>query len=169
MRAIVLLSISALFCCGKAPTVELTGKLVMSQQPADWCGFGNKDNIRLDCPFELGLYVVEITGDAGPGNVLKTVCVSMDADPMRTTGNLTDSLNSAMVKIAGVPEGTVRIELAAVEPKAGNGCAYDESVAAASLFGRSAVLTLEGTDLPNRFDISTKCLKPFTPTAMCIP
>ena len=27
---------------------------------------------------------------------------------------------------------------------------------------------ISGTDLPNRYDISTKCLKAFTPTATCI-
>ena len=172
MRATVLLSISALALgvgCGRSQKVELTGKLVMSRVPGDWCGATNPDNIRLDCPFDVGLYVIDASTDAGTGAVLQTVCVSMDADPMRKWGNFTDSLNSAMARLDKIAEGRVRIEVVGVEPKAGNNCDYEASVANASLYGRSNPLELMGSDVPNRYDIATKCLKPFTPTAMCIP
>lgn len=172
MRATVLLSTSVLVLaaasCGKTEKVELTGKLVMSRVPADWCGETNPDNIRLDCPFELGLYVVD-AADGGSGVVKQTVCITMDADPMRKWSNLTDSMNSAMAKLDKIAEGRVRVEVIGVEPKAGNQCNYESSVSNASFYGRSNALELMGTDVPNRFDISTKCLKAFTPTATCIP
>jgi hypothetical protein len=50
--------------------------------------------------------------------VLKTVCVSLEADPDRKWGNLTESLNWAMAKLDKIEQGTVRLELAGVEPKA---------------------------------------------------
>lgn len=170
MRATVLLSISALglLACGKSEKVDLTAKLVMSRVPADWCGALDPDKIRLDCPFDLGLYVVEAT-DGGSGRVLQTVCVAMEADPMRNWGNLTLSLNSAMAKLDKIAEGRVRVELAGVEPKAGNGCEYQASVDNASFYGRSNPIELMGNEIPNRYDVATKCLKAFTPTATCIP
>jgi hypothetical protein len=163
------LTLLALLGCGAPQTVELTGKLVISQLPADWCGSSNPDNIRLDCAFELGLYVVDMSGDGGPGKVLETTCVKLQADPNRKWSNLPEALNTAMARLDRIQQGTVRVELAAVEPPAGNNCAHDDSVARASLYGRSEVLSLMGTDLVKRVDIGTRCLKPFTPTAMCLP
>ncbi len=171
MRATVLLSTSALllFGCGKSVNVELTARLVMSGVPTDWCGAGDKDQIRLDCPFELGLYALDVSNDAGPPVVKKTVCITMDADPNRKWKSLSEALNQTMMAQLGpIQEGLVRIEIAGVEPKAGKKCEYQESVDNASFYGRSDVLPLMGTDLPNRFDIRTKCLKAFTPTAMCM-
>src|SRR5687768_4497502 len=117
MRAIVLLSISAgvLLACGKAQTVELTARLRMSQVPGDWCGSTNPDNIRLDCAFEVGLYVVDASRDAGT-EVLSGTCVKMDRDPMRVWKNFHEDLNSAMAKLERINVGTVRVELAAIEP-----------------------------------------------------
>jgi hypothetical protein len=170
MRATVLLSISASLAlgCGKSETVPLTARLKMSSVPGDWCGFTNPDTIRLDCPFELGFYVLDASQDAG-ASVLKTRCVKMDKDPMRTWANLYQDLNSAMVALDNIQQGVVRVEMVGIEPPQNKMCDYESSVASASLYGKSDAIPLMGTDVPNRYDIATKCVKPFTPTATCIP
>ena len=163
MRATALLfsSLLGLAACGRQQKVELTGKLVMSTLPADWCN-QNKDQIRLDCPFEMGFYVINASSDAGTGFVTKTTCVSFEKDAMRRSGNLAMDLNSVPVKLEGIPEGQFRIEVAIIEPPANNGCEYESSMPAASLTGRSKVIDLTGTDIPNRYDIVMKCIKPFS-------
>jgi hypothetical protein len=163
MRATVLLfsSVLALGACGRQQKVELTGKLVMSTLPADWCG-QNKDQIRLDCPFEMGFYVIDASSDAGPGVVKKTVCASLDKDPMRRSSNLAMDLNSVPVTLDGIMEGQVRVEVAIIEPPANNGCEYESSMANAAMTGKSKVLDLMGTDVPNRYDIVMKCVKTFS-------
>lgn len=171
MRATVLLSISVLLftaACGRSETVELTGQLKISSVPADWCGSSNPDNIRLDCPFELGLYVVDVSSDAG-AFVLKTVCVKMQADPNRKWSNLPEALNQSMARLEKIPQGTVRVEIAGIEPGANDNCNHDSAVMNASFYGKSDSTSLMGTDLVKRVEIRTKCLKAFTPTAMCIP
>lgn len=166
MRATVLLSISlCALSCGKAQNIELTAKLVNPSASKDWCGSGNPDAIRLDCAFDLGLYVVEEESK----KVLQTVCVKMDADPDRKWGNLYQSINGAMAKLTKIEQGTVRIEIVGVEPAAGGTCDYEASVAAASFSGKSNALTLEGDEVTKRFDIITKCIKAFSPSAMCLP
>ncbi|MBK7864563.1 MAG: hypothetical protein IPJ65_39375 [Archangiaceae bacterium] len=169
MRATALLSISlALGACGAAQNVELTGKLVMSRLPADWCGSGNPDTIRLDCAFDLGLWVSQVLDDGGIGQVTKTVCVKLEADPQRTWGTLPEALNQAMVKVDRIPQGRFRLEVAGIEPSNNGGCEHDASVAAASFYGKSEPIELMGTDVVKRIDIASKCLKAFTPTMTCI-
>ena len=169
MRAIALLSISFLLAgCGDAASVMLTGKLTMSRLPADWCGFQNPDSIRMDCPFDLGIYAVESSADGGRGRVLQTVCVSMKADPKRTWATLSESLNQQGVRLDKIPSGIVRVEIAAIEPGKNNRCDYNTAVDSASLYGSSDPLPLTFGLAPNRFDISTKCRKTFSPSETCL-
>src|SRR3954469_25137232 len=146
MRAIALLSISALCACGRVENVSLTARLKMSSLTQNWCGSMNPDAIRMDCPFELGLYVTQ-PSDAGTPRVIQTVCVKVDAQPNRKWSDLPQTLNTAMAGITNIAEGSVRIEMAIVEPVRAESCAYGSSMSNASLVGTSDVLDLMGKDL----------------------
>jgi hypothetical protein len=169
MRAIApILSLACAFGCGRVEPVELTAKLVMSRFPNDWCEQRNMnpDNIRMDCPFDLGLYVV----DEASQRVLKTTCVKLEGDLGRRWGNLTETLNANGVRLELTPEGPepVRLEMAVVEPAQGD-CGYEAAMAGASFWGRSEPVTLMGAEVGPRIDVATRCLKSFTPTATCLP
>jgi len=171
MRATALLRISALVlalsACGKPPNVELTGRLVMTTQPMYWCE--NTKSTRLDCEFELGLYVFSVGADGGTAKLQQPpTCVKLEAEAGRKWEDLPRRLNDAMVRLEKIPEGLIRLEVIGIEPRRNKSCDYEDAMTAPNFTGRSVDFQLEGTEVSNRQDVVVRCLKPFTPTAMCI-
>jgi len=170
----LLLSSLALASCGSTQNVDLTGKLVMSTFPADWCGATNPDTIRMDCPFEVGLYILQdAVNDAGPPTVVSNVCVKLPGLAMRDWADLPMALNDNKASLQVLASNqNVRLEMAIVEPPSIVDCDHDSTVAAAKLYGSSQETMIDSpVDDPPlmRIDVTTKCIKAFTPTATCLP
>jgi hypothetical protein len=167
MRAIALLPIS-LIACGGASTQQVTAKLVMSNSPTDWCGSGNPDTIRMDCPFQLGIYFLDDSNPDAGDPVLNTTCVKLDGAANRTWKDLPQALDTAMVKTQVTPAGPVRLEIAVIEPPGSSNCDHATSLMGPKFYGESAQVQPDDSTV-KRIDVPSKCLKAFTPTTMCLP
>ncbi|MBL8952050.1 MAG: hypothetical protein JNK82_14800 [Myxococcaceae bacterium] len=153
--------------CGKPVNVELSAQLTMSTSPSNWCEMTK--STRIDCEFELGIYVLSVDPDGGTGKVQQTpTCVKLEAEAGRKWEDLPRRLNEAMVKLEPIPEGTYRIEVAGLEPPRGKSCDYEDAQLSPSFEGSSIDFQLEGTEPLNRQTVVVNCKKPFTPTAMCM-
>jgi hypothetical protein len=167
MRPIALLPISLLACSGPG-TQDVTAKLVMSNSPTDWCGSSNPDLIRMDCPFQLGIYFLDTSNADAGAPVLNTTCVSIAGAANRVWKDLPTTLDTSKVKTAVTPQGPFRLEIAVIEPPGGGMCDHDTSVMKAKFHGESADEMADDTTV-KRIDVASKCLQAFTPTAMCLP
>lgn len=168
MRATALLPTSLLLAlsCGRVENVALTAKLAMSNAPADWCGSLNPDTIRMDCPFQLGIYF----SDDVSKKVLGTTCVKLDGKMGRTWKDLPQALDDAMVATHVDLNGTeaARLEVAVIEPPDATNCDHSGALLTAAFYGKSNPVTPDD-DMLKRIDVPTKCVRSFSPTSSCLP
>jgi hypothetical protein len=164
MRATVLLPIS-LLACGQTTNVDVAVKLAMSNDNKFWCGTTN--NPRMDCPFQMGIYFLDATSDAGT-KVLSTTCVSFDGKPGRTFNDIPQALDTAMAKTQYASSDTaqaLQLQVAVIEPPNGSMC--DHETPSPSFNGFSPVFLAADPSL-KRVDVTLQCLRAFTDTATCL-